>query len=46
MMILKKFAIGAGLCAVAALSLGAADSHHPYEMVEEMQGYCQVFSGR
>jgi len=33
---LKKAAIGAALCAVAALSLGAADSHHPYEMVEEI----------
>jgi hypothetical protein len=33
---MKKAAIGAALCAVAALSLGAADSHHPYEMVEEI----------
>ena len=33
---LKRAAIGAALCAVAALSLGAADSHHPYDMVEEI----------
>ena len=32
---MKKAAIGAALCAVAALSLGAADNH-PYEMVEEI----------
>lgn len=33
---LKRAAIGAALCAVAALSLGAGDFHHPYEMVEEI----------
>ena len=32
---IKKVAIGAALCAVAALSLGAADAH-PYELVEEV----------
>lgn len=31
---MKRAAIGAALCAVAALSLGAADSR-PYEFVEE-----------
>lgn len=32
---LKKVAVGAGLCAVALLSLGAADSP-PYEYIEEV----------